>query len=149
MINLGTIRIRQRSLRPVICSKSLSWCSSSKHRGTLSVYSQETNKAMILMIHLYSDRLMQRPKTVTMDTSHGDSKREKQIPWMSRMWGHSAGSHGSVQMTRSAPRLQAQFEDLERVREKSMENKLKASDHRQPMHSFVHILKAAEAGERL
>lgn len=44
---------------------------------------------------------------------------------------------------------QAQFEDLERVRKKSMENKLKATDHRQPMHSFVHILKAAEAGEKV
>lgn len=46
--------------------------------------------------------------------------------------------------------LQAQFEDLERVRKMSMVNKIKASDHRQTMLSFFfHILKAAEAGEKV
>lgn len=95
---------------------------------------------MILMIHLYSDRLMQRPKTVTMDTSHGDSKSEKQIPLLSRMWGHSAESHRSMQMTRSVPLVTGAVWRFRKSSKKVSGKQIKAN---------THILKAPEAGQKV
>lgn len=92
------------------------------------------------MIHLYSDRLMQRPKTVTMDTSHGDSKSEKQIPLLSRMWGHSAESHRSMQMTRSVPLVTGAVWSFRKSSKKVNGKQIKAN---------THILKAPEAGQKV